>query len=74
MSDSEITSLEVQIENFINAYNQALNENLALRKKIANLSQEYAILLDKKKKTSLLLKNIITELKEKLLCHKKQTQ
>jgi uncharacterized protein (TIGR02449 family) len=68
MIKSELDSLEGQIDNLINSLQQLTVENNILRKKISQLDHDHAILLDKKKKMAIALKQIITKLQDEFLC------
>jgi uncharacterized protein (TIGR02449 family) len=67
MTESEINTLESQIDTFVKSYQRLSLENSSMRKKMTTLSNEYSSLLDKKKKVAESLKKIIAQLKDELL-------
>ena len=68
MIESELNSLELQIDDFVKSFQQLTIENKSLRKEMVHLNQERAALLHKKKKTAEALKKIIIQLRDKLSC------
>lgn len=68
MTKSELDNLELQIDSFIESFQQLTIENNSLRKKITNLNHEYAFLSDKKKKIAAGLRTIIAQLQDELSC------
>jgi uncharacterized protein (TIGR02449 family) len=72
MPDQELNTLELQIDHFVELHKKATLENTSLRKKVTSLSYERASLLDKKKKIAALLRNLIVQLKDELLCQTHQ--
>ena len=68
MVESELNSLEPQIDKLIELFQNLKLENNSLRKKVTSLNNENIALLDKKKKAAASLKNLIMQLKDGLLC------
>lgn len=71
MIESELSGLELQVDDFIKSFQQLTIENKSLRKEVAHLNQERAVLLNKKKKIAESLKKITIQLRDGLSC---QTQ
>lgn len=65
-TDTHITGLELQIDTLLKRYQELCNENSLLRKKMAKLLQEKAVLVDKKQKTVAKIKQIISQVKTEL--------
>jgi uncharacterized protein (TIGR02449 family) len=68
MIESELNSLELQVDDFVKSFQQLTIENKSLRKEVAHLNQERAALLNKKKKIAEALKKIIIQLRDRLSC------
>ena len=66
MADAELRNLEAQIEHIIKAHQRLITENSSLRKRLEQVVRDRAIHFDKNKKIKDLLKNTITQLKDKL--------
>lgn len=66
MADAELRNLEAQIEHIIKAHQRLITENSSLRKRLEQVVRDRAIHLDKNNKIKDLLKNTITQLKDKL--------
>ncbi|MEI8054675.1 MAG: hypothetical protein WCH10_01575 [bacterium] len=66
MSESELDSLELQVNDFAKSFRQLIIENNSLHKEVARLHHERATLLNKKKKIAESIQKIITELRDKL--------
>lgn len=71
MPDRELSNLESQIDNFVKIYQQVTLENISLRKKLTSLSQDQALIRNRKKEAVISLRNIITQLKDELTCLQK---
>jgi uncharacterized protein (TIGR02449 family) len=68
MTQSELNTLEQQVDNLLKSFQQLTVENNSLRKKIDHLNNANADLLDQKKKAADSLKKIIERLQDGLLC------
>lgn len=68
MIETELDSLETQIDDLIKSLQQTRLENNTLRKKIVALNNENISLLNKNKKTIGSIKNLMMQLQDKLLC------
>jgi len=68
MTQSELNSLEQQIDTFVESFQQLTIEKNSLRKKVDHLNHERTILLDKKKKIADSLRKIIVQLQDELSC------
>lgn len=68
MIESELDSLELQIDNLIKSLQQTRLENHSLRKKISSLTHENISLLNKNKKAAESLRQSIMQLQDKLSC------
>lgn len=66
MSESELSKLELQVNDFAKSFRQCTIENSSLRKEVANLNHERAALLNKKKKIAESIKKIIAQLQDEL--------
>jgi len=66
MSESELNSLELQVNDFAKSFRQLTIENNSLRKEVTHLHHERTALLNKKKKIAESIRKIITELQDKL--------
>lgn len=71
MPESELINFESKLDLFVRAFQDLRHENNSLRNKLTQLTHENAALLDKKRKAITILRKIITQLKDDLLCHKK---
>jgi len=68
MTKSELDNLELQIDSFIESFQQLAIENNSLHKKVTDLSHERASFLDKKKKIAATIRTIISQLQDELSC------
>lgn len=68
MIESELNSLELQVDDFVKSFQQLTIENKSLRKEVVHLNQERAALLNKQKKTAEALKKITIQLRDRLSC------
>ncbi|CAL7959494.1 conserved hypothetical protein [Gammaproteobacteria bacterium] len=66
MSESELNSLELQVNDFAKSFRQLTIENNSLHKEVAHLHHERTSLLNKKKKIAESIRKIITQLQDKL--------
>jgi uncharacterized protein (TIGR02449 family) len=67
MSEYELNSLELQVDDFVKSFRQLNIESNSLHREIAHLHHERIALLNKKKKIAGSIRKIITELQDKLL-------
>lgn len=72
MSETEISNLELQIDNFVKSYQKLALENTALEKRLNALSKERLLLIDRKKKAADILRKLIIQLKDELLCQQQK--
>jgi uncharacterized protein (TIGR02449 family) len=68
MIESELSSLELQADDFVKSFQQLTIENKSLRKEVVHLNQERAALLNKQKKIAEALKKITIQLRDRLSC------
>ena len=68
MIESELSNLELQVDNFVKSFQKITIENNSLHKEIAHLNHDHADLLDKNKRIMESLRKIITQLQDGLSC------
>jgi|GEM_PF-3834298 uncharacterized protein (TIGR02449 family) len=68
MIESELSSLELQVDDFVKSFQQLTIENKSLRKEVVHLNQERTALLNKQKKIAEALKKITIQLRDRLSC------
>jgi len=68
MSELELDSLELKIDQLIAAMQNMRLENRSLNKKISDLNNENIMLLEKQKNSSSSLKKLILKLQDELAC------
>ena len=66
MSESELSKLELQVNDFAKSFRQRTIENNSLRKEVTHLNHERTALLNKKKKIAAAIKKIIAQLQDEL--------
>jgi len=66
LTKNEITDLEREIEALLHCSHELAQENSLLRKKLAATLQKKAILLNKEKKITFEIKQIISQIKNEL--------
>ncbi len=66
MAESELDSLEAQVDSFIAAFQHLTTENNLLRKKIDDLNHQYTLATGKNNKAATTLKKTIKQLQDKL--------
>ena len=71
MTESELNTLEEQIDELIGSHQKLKLENRSLQKKVDELNNENIALLDKKKHAAQSVKKLILNLQDELQC---QTQ
>lgn len=70
-TETELNKLEQEIDRIIKSHQQLVLQNKSLQKKITDLTKELAILQTKKTKTTQMLKTLLTQLKDQLICQQK---
>lgn len=64
MSKENLVNLQQQVENLIIAHSRLVAENNELNKRLAQMTQKHALLMDKKEDAYKKLKTILTQIKE----------
>jgi len=70
-TEAELNKLEQEVDRIIKSHRQLVLQNKSLQKKITDLTKELATLQAKKTKATQMLKTLLAQLKDQLICQQK---